>query len=597
MRIVRSFIRPTGPYLAALACLFITHASLAAPSDQTVATTTTPVVKAEVVQKKVPPLRPTTMKIGVDSSVPIMFARPAATVFIANPEVADVQVLSAKSVMVFGKKAGQTTLIITDDYGKKLAYRSIVITQNLSELRKALRAVIPGSRIKVKSIPNGIVLSGTTTDSSAVEDARRLAARYLPAEGSEIINRIKVEANNQVQIRVRFAEVSKDVDKRFGIDWENIGSMGQFAVGLATGADFYTAGAAIARTVVGDSTNNAINFGFSNGNFNINGMVDALAKDGFVTILAEPSLTALSGQTASFLAGGEFPVPVPQSADTISIEWKQYGVSLAFTPTIINGDRINLHVRPEVSQLSDIGSIALSNITIPSLITRRAETTIELNSGQSFALAGLINNQQTQSIEKFPFLGDIPVLGALFRSTRFQNNETELVIIITPYIVKPVNQEDLSLPMDGIVAPTDEEFIFGMKNISDNKNARKLSGDDRAVIIKNSRAEGKASKLKAQAPSPVKAVKRTPVTKKKLAPLPKKKKKKIVKKKAKVVVKPVAKPAPVPAKKPTAVKKKATPPKKQIKAVVKKRTYPLSKPVSPKVKAAAPEGPGGFIVE
>ncbi|MGE4351682.1 MAG: pilus assembly protein N-terminal domain-containing protein [Bdellovibrionales bacterium] len=432
---------------------------------------------------------PTSLSVLIDKSVPVTFNRPAASVFIANPEIADVQVLSPKSVMVFGKKEGQTTLKITDDRGHDIVYKTVIVSQNLSGLRQALRTVIPDSHISVESVPNGIVLTGEVTDTSAIEDARRLAARYI-AQGGDIINRIRVKANNQVQIRVRFAEVSRDVDKRFGINWENAASVGDFAFGLATGADFITAGAnEYTRSVVGTDTNDAIAGSFNNNHFSVNAMIDTLAKNGLVTILAEPSLTAMSGETASFLAGGEFPIPVPQSSDTITIEWKQYGVSLAFTPTIINDSRINLHVRPEVSQLSDTGSITLSNITIPALTTRRAETTIELNSGQSFALAGLLNNQQTQSVSKYPFLGDMPILGPLFRSTRFQNNESELVIIITPYIVKPTTQEHLALPTDGFSTPSDTDMLWRMRENNSDPSAPTLSGTPRAVRMEENDAE------------------------------------------------------------------------------------------------------------
>jgi len=271
-----------------------------------------------------------------------------------------------------------------------------------------------------------------------------------------------------------------------------------------------------------------------------------------------------------FLAGGEFPVPVPQSSDTISIEWKQYGVSLSFTPTLVNNNRINLHVRPEVSQLSDVGSITLSNISIPALITRRAETTLELNSGQSFALAGLLNNQQTQSIEKFPFLGDIPVLGPLFRSTRFQNNESELVIIITPYIVKPATQEELSLPTDGFISPTDEEFMIEGRRVSKNTAARKLSGEPRAVIVENPKAEKKPAALTAPKEKPVKKPAPKPVGEKK--------------------EKPVKAPyTPIPE------KPKAKPAPKPVKPV--DEPSPSTEPVPSEAPAAAPTGPGGFILE
>jgi len=440
------------------------------------------------------PELPRVLDVVVDKSVAISLAAPASTVFIANPEVADVQVVTPTRIMVYGKKAGETTLLVSGDGGVILAQRTVIVNQNLGELRQALKAISPNNPIKVEAVPNGLILSGEVAQASVIEEARRLAARYIPKEDSDIINRIRVTANNQVQIRVRFAEVSRDVDKRFGIDWETVGNVGGFVFGLATGADFITAGAsAITRTTVGNDVNDALSLSYNNAHYSVNGMIDALAKDGLVTILAEPSLTALSGETASFLAGGEFPVPVPQSANTITIEWKQYGVSLAFTPTIVGDGRINLHVRPEVSQLTTAGSVTLSDIVVPALTTRRAETTLELNSGQSFALGGLLNNQQNQSVSKFPFLGDMPVLGALFRSTRFQNNETELVIIITPYIVKPATQERLALPTDGYSPPTDADRIVRLRQTNSDPNARTLSGEARAIRIEEPKAENAPS--------------------------------------------------------------------------------------------------------
>lgn len=442
-------------------------------------------IKTETLKKAEASKQPSSLDVMVDKSVPVSFKTPAASIFIANPDIADIQVISPTSIMVYGKKEGQTTLQVTDGAGHDLVYKTVTVSQNLAKLRESLRAILPNTDIQVESVPGGIILTGNVADAASVEDARRLALRYLPKDG-DIINRVKVKANNQVEIRVRFAEVSRDVDKRFGFNWNNIATIGGTAFSLATGPVFSGAGtSALTRTVIGDGINDAIGITNSSRHVTINGMIDALEENGLVTILAEPSLTALSGQTASFLAGGEFPIPVPQSQSTITIEWKQYGVSLAFTPTILSDDRINLHVRPEVSQLSDIGAVTLYDIEIPALTTRRAETTIELGSGQSFALAGLLNSQQNKSVNKFPFLGDIPVLGPLFRSSRFQNNETELVIIITPYIVKPTTQENLSLPTDGLSHPTDTDMLFKLRDTNSNPEARAISGEPRAMKIED----------------------------------------------------------------------------------------------------------------
>ena len=333
------------------------------------------------------------LEVLIDKSVPIHFKKPASSVFIANPLIADIQVNSPVSVTVYGKKVGDTSLQISDENGRVILSRSIHVRQNLEDLRTTLRMAIPDSDIQVESIPDGLILSGTVKDPTAVEDARRLARRYITAEG-DIINHLQVKANNQVEIRVRFAEVARDIDKRFGINWENGASIGSFMLGVAHGPDFLDSETTElwTRTNLDGEMQDTFNASFNNNHFSVNGMIDALAKNGLVTILAEPSLTAMSCQTASFLAGGEFPIPVPQDGGSITIEWKQYGVSLAFTPTILSGSRINLHVRPEVSQLTDAGSITLDNVAIPALTTRRAETTLELASGQSFAIAGLLNN-------------------------------------------------------------------------------------------------------------------------------------------------------------------------------------------------------------
>ncbi|MDD3288323.1 MAG: type II and III secretion system protein family protein [Alphaproteobacteria bacterium] len=441
---------------------------------------------------------PVILNITVDRGVPVTLNAPAASVFVANPEVADVQMLSPTSVMIFGRRTGQTTFMASDSNGNTLIHRTIMVAQDLADLRLALNAVIPKHKIKVDAVPNGIVLTGEAADPAVVEDARKLAVRYLPKDG-EVVNRIKVKGSNQIHIRVRFAEVSRDVDKRFGINWETIGNIGGFAFGLASGSNVLLAGAPAGtygyssllgrlRPQIGNGTNDILSFSHSGGRWDVNGMIDALAQEGFVTVLAEPNLTAMSGETASFLAGGEFPVPVPQGLNQVTILWKQYGVSLAFTPTLVGEDRMSLHVKPEVSQLTSAGSVTLNNISVPGLSTRRAETTIELGSGQSFAIAGLLNSNQSQSIDKYPFLGDVPILGALFRSTRFQNDQSELVIIITPYIVRPNGENQMALPTDGFSPPSDGERLLDYRVSSGNPKARPLSGSPAAVKIEPNEA-------------------------------------------------------------------------------------------------------------
>ncbi len=435
----------------------------------------------------------TVLSLTVDHGTPVTLSKPANSVFIANPEIADVQVMSPTQVMVFGKRTGETTFMATDSSGRTLAERTVVVSQDLAELREELAAAIPGNEIKATAVPNGIVLTGEAKDASAVADAYKIAMRFMPG-GGDIINRVQVVGSNQIQIRVRFAEVQRNIDNTLGFNWANFITAGSgFVVGLATGNTVNTAiqgtnGTSGATGLFPRPSNTSLNTSndvlgtsITANHVSLNGMIDALAQEGLVTILAEPTLTAMSGETANFLAGGEFPIPIPQGNGTLSITFKAYGISLGFTPTLLNGNRISLHVRPEVSELSDNGSIILSNITVPALTTRKAETTVEVASGESFAIAGLMDNSQAQTVNKFPLLGDLPVIGALFRSDHFVNGQTELMVIITPYIVKP-SQQKLSLPTDGIAAPTESERLIGLRTTSADPSLRPVSGDAVGVM-------------------------------------------------------------------------------------------------------------------
>ncbi|GAB6053818.1 type II and III secretion system protein family protein [Magnetospira thiophila] len=382
----------------------------------------------------------------------IRLARPAATVFIADPEIADIQVKSPRLIYLLARKPGDTTLYAVDDAEKVLVNMDVRVNHNLEGLRDAITRLHPGLEVTVSSVNDSIVMSGIVGSASTAEDLRRLAVGFAGDE-KKVINRIGVNAPNQVNLRVRVAEVSRDIDKQLGINWSLLGNIGGMAIGLATTNPF-----------TANVTQHTLNLSGSAGPFNMSAVLDALEEEGLVTVLAEPNLTAMSGETASFLAGGEFPIMVPQGTDRIVIEFKKFGVSLAFTPTLVGSDRISMHVRPEVSQLSSTGAVTIpvgtGTLTVPALTTRRAETTVELGSGQSFAIAGLLKNNVTHDISKFPGLGDIPMLGRLFQSDRFQREESELVIIVTPYIVAPVSQHKLALPTDGFHAPSDTERML-----------------------------------------------------------------------------------------------------------------------------------------
>jgi pilus assembly protein CpaC len=408
----------------------------------------------------------TSFSLNIDRSETINLPQPADTVFIANPDIADVQVISPTVITVYGRHAGETSLVASKKDGTILLKRKITVNQDVQRLQNVLGEMLP--KIQALPVPGGIVLNGQAQSSAEAADAKSIARKFLPGDKDEVINRMKVAREEQILLRVRIAEVSKNVNKLFGVNWDSIGLMAGATFGLKSGFDFIGSSLAnnptrfaggVADRFTRSKDNNGIYLGYNKGGYAVNALVDALAEDGLATLLAEPSLVAKSGETATFLAGGEFPIPIPQQNGAIAITFKPYGVSLSFTPTLVGKNRISLQVRPEVSELTDTGSIVLNNITIPALLTRRAETTIELGSGQSFAIGGLIRSYQNNDVRKYPFLGDLPIIGALFRSTRFQNDQSELVILVTPYLVQASSQP-LASPLDGYSPADDVGRIF-----------------------------------------------------------------------------------------------------------------------------------------
>ena len=377
---------------------------------------------------------------------------PAAAVFVANPEIADVAVKSPRLVYVFGKAPGETTLYAVDENEDILVNAALSVTHNLSRLEATLRSLLPGSTINVLSVDGGIVLDGYVSTAVESTDATMVATRFI-TQDEAVINRLRVTEANQVNLRVRVAEVSRQLLRQLGFNWAAALNGSDIAFGVVTKA-FPGSEALLGSTL---QPNDKYFAGISAGDFDLNALIDALAEDNLVSLLAEPNLTALSGETASFLAGGEFPVPIAQDSgedsNTITVEFKNFGVSLAFTPTVLSSSRISMRVRPEVSALSDQGAVQLGNFVIPALSVRRAETTVELASGQSFAIAGLIENNSTLNATKVPGLGDIPILGELFRSDSFNRQETELVIIVTPYVVQPIPAPLMAAPSDATTGP------------------------------------------------------------------------------------------------------------------------------------------------
>jgi len=397
-------------------------------------------------------------------------AGPAATVFVANPEIADVQVKSPTLIYITAKAPGETVIYAVDASDNVLLNAPILVEHDISRLRSSLRQLAPGEQIAAESVEGNLVLTGVASDAGQADKVSKLAASIAgETKSSQVINRMTVATPNQVNLRVRIAEVQVNKLNEIGVNWHKIGSMvkfnttnpvsimGELTNQLQVGASATAADAACIATGMGclESTSALIN---------------ALEQEGFITSLAEPNLVAMSGQTASFLAGGEFPVPVSGASastggfPTISIEYKAFGVSLAFTPTVIDSHHLNLRVRPEVSELSTVGEVSVpltstATVTIPALTVRRAETSVELGSGESFALAGLLMHTSQQLVSKVPWIGDIPILGALFRSDRFQRGETDLVVIVTPYLVNPV-QTRMAAPTDRLQLPNDAQRVF-----------------------------------------------------------------------------------------------------------------------------------------
>ena len=402
-----------------------------------------------------------TLRIEVRKGQVIRLPSPAATVFVADPEIADVQAQSPSIVYLFGRRAGSTSLYAVDENDQVLLRTMVVVEHNLTALREAIDQLAPGNRVQGSSIDGSIVLDGTVDTPVQAQELRELGERFL-GEEETLLYRVRVAASTQVHLRVRVAEVARQVVKEFGINWDAVFETGEFAFGFATGRPAFNVGNTFFRGP--PQANSTVPDLFFNratpGNSVVNTAIDALVQEGLVNILAEPNLTALSGETASFLAGGEFPIPVATDEDEIEIEFKEFGIQLAFTPTVLSGNRISLRVRPEVSELSTEGAIEVNGLTIPALRTRRAETTVELGSGQSFAIGGLLSSDVQNAVSRTPGLGDLPVLGTLFRSTAFRRDETELVIIVTPYLVRPVDEPVLAMPTDGYKAPNDIERIL-----------------------------------------------------------------------------------------------------------------------------------------
>ncbi len=451
-----------------------------------------------------PPVIPVAVSLEAGTGRLLALPRPALTLLAADPRVARVQPASPTSVFVMAVAAGRTTVVATAEDGTPVAQYDVTVMPSpaaagaqpagaatmtmpfgggapaapppsAAAVEGMIRRMVRGAdQVRVASSGRAYVISGAVP---AAAEAHRAEAilRAAVGDAAEVVNNLTILSSLQVNLRVRVAEISREVTRDLGFNWQALAyDGGSLLLGLRTGSAGTVLNAITgARNNLLEAGIGRVGAGIRSSRFDINSVVDALATDRLITILAEPNLTAQSGEVASFLAGGEFPVPVAanNSNNSLSIEFKQFGVSLAFVPTVLGPDRLNLRVRPEVSELSENGAItvplAAGLVRIPALTVRRAETTVELGSGQSFAIAGLLQRNGSNDNTGMNGLVDVPVLGALFRSDRFRRSETELVIIITPYVVQPVSDpRALAVPTDGVRLASDLDRVLYRRQVA-----------------------------------------------------------------------------------------------------------------------------------
>lgn len=392
--------------------------------------------------------------VAAGQSQVLQFSAPIGHSLVADPDVADIVPMSDQSLYLLGKEKGLTTLTLFDSARKLRGVFKVNVTHDLDALKRSLYELAPNEDIQVRSNGDSVVLSGAASSPAVATMARQLAEQHGI---TSVMNAVDTGASKQVMLKVKIAEVQRSVSKRMNLSsgsslqpsYPGEGQSLLFNSGILDIESFAT-GMATARI----------------GEFDFSLFYDALEEKGLITTLAEPNLVAMNGETAYFLAGGEFPIPTrSQSVEggaQIQIEFKEFGVKLAYTPTVI-GDKINMVVEPEVSSLDPANGIVLDFITIPALITRRASTTVELKNGQSFVIAGLLQDRFESEIKGIPGLAGIPILGALARSPSYARNETELMIIITPYFVEPYEGSDYALPNDFAKHPSETDLFLGGK--------------------------------------------------------------------------------------------------------------------------------------
>jgi pilus assembly protein CpaC len=418
--------------------------------------------------------------VPLNKSQILRLDQPFTDLLVGNAEVADVLALTNRSIYVLGKKPGSTNLTIYGPGKQLIAVIDLVVGFDVEGLKTKLHEMMPDENIEVRGVNDAIALSGRVSNTERLSQALAVAESFAP---KKVNNFLSVVGSQQVMLQVRFAEVTRTAAKALSISSNVLYDDGSNSFQILTGPR----GVGSLSDIISPFLSSAAHF--TPGNFDINLLFDALEEKGLVKTLAEPTLIALSGDTASFLAGGEFPVPVAQSSSStgvggtlvtqpvITVEFKEFGVGLSFTPTVLGDGLINLGVKPEVSQIdnSPDRTVVSNGFRIPALTTRRASTTVELRDGESFAIAGLLQNDFSNQIRTIPWLGDVPILGTLFRSTRYQRQETELVILVTPRLVKPVRAGELATPVDRFVAPTESD-LFLLGKTEDSRSGTEAAG-------------------------------------------------------------------------------------------------------------------------
>ena len=409
------------------------------------------------------------LPVAVGKSIIVESADAIKRVSVAAPDIADTVILTSRQIYVTGKASGVTTLTLWSEGNRISAIFDVEVIPDVAALKEKIHQMFPGEDgVKAVATHDSITLSGTVSGAGNLTQIAKLAEAYAPMDKltnkPRILNLLEAGGVHQVMLEVRVAEMSQSLMRRLGVNFSYLSAGGNnFGVSLLNSLTQLPAAGWPGNPIsVGDNVNWL--FRFASGGATWTMFIDALKENGLTKVLAEPTLITQSGRAASFLAGGEFPIPVPQSSGgggtTITIEYKTFGVGLNFTPTVLGNGKISMMVNPEVSELDFTRGVSLQGYIIPSLTTRRVSTVIELGDGQSFAVAGLLKDDVREVVRKFPVLGDIPILGALFRSTSFQRNETELIIIVTPHLVKPIDMAKQTLPTDAYIEPDDFEFYL-----------------------------------------------------------------------------------------------------------------------------------------